>query len=135
MKSVCICIDVQYETEAVKNVLFTRKSLHLIKSGTLHWLVCLVEIDLFRKNKNYNIGFKCRFMLTCNRHCSLSVIQTVGVQTEVTVDGQGFEHRAAVIESSLTRELSAGEVVRPAFDEQIKRSAGTLAFTLPLSSL
>lgn len=77
-------------------------------------------------------------MSTCNRHCSVSVIQTdysVAVQTEVTVDGQGFEHRAAVSESSLSRELSAREVVGPAFDEQIKRSAGTLAFTLPLSSL
>lgn len=51
------------------------------------------------------------------------------------MDGQGFEHRAVVSESSLSRELSAGEVVGPAFDEQIKRSAGTLAFTLPLSSL
>lgn len=51
------------------------------------------------------------------------------------MDGQGFEHRAAVSESSLSRELSAGEVVGPVFDEQIKRSAGTLAFTLPLSSL
>lgn len=40
-------------------------------------------------------------------------------------------NRATVSESSLSIELSAGEVVRPAFDEQIKRSAGTLAFTLP----
>lgn len=51
------------------------------------------------------------------------------------MDGQGFEHRAVVSESSLSRELSAGEVVGPAFDEQIKRSAGTLAFTLPFPAI
>ncbi len=77
-------------------------------------------------------------MLTCNRNCSLSVIQQI-IQLLFRLksqwDGQGFEHRAVVSESSLSRELSAGEVVGPAFDEQIKRSAGTLAFTLPFSSL
>lgn len=86
------------------------------------------------EQKLKNNGFIFHFMLTCNRHSGLSVVQTdysVAVQTEVTADGLGFEHRAAVSESSLSIELSAGEVVRPAFDEQIKRSAGTLAFTLP----
>lgn len=37
--------------------------------------------------------------------------------------------------SHVEAELSAGEVLRTAFDEQIKRGAGTLAFSLPRSSL
>lgn len=37
--------------------------------------------------------------------------------------------------SHVEAELSAGEVLRTAFDEQIKRRAGTLAFSLPRSSL
>lgn len=37
--------------------------------------------------------------------------------------------------SHVEAELSAGEVLKTAFDEQIKRRAGTLAFSLPRSSL
>lgn len=49
VKSICICIDAQYKTEAVKNVLFTTISLNIVKSGTLHRFVCLMEIDFAQK--------------------------------------------------------------------------------------
>lgn len=57
VKSICICIDALYKTE----VLFTTVSLNIVKSGTLHRFVHLMEIDFAQKEQQLEYWFQMSF--------------------------------------------------------------------------
>ncbi len=51
VKSIYICIDTPYKTEAIlwDVILFTTIYFNIVKNGTLHRFVCLMEIDFAQK--------------------------------------------------------------------------------------